>query len=174
MADVRKRRWRMAMLVLCGALLPACGGTTAAKLATVSARGLPLADVAIQRGGQTVLRLTVELAEDRATQERGLMGVRHLDKDQGMAFLFDSPVSDGFWMKDTLIPLDIVFVDGRNRVVDVQNMVPCTADPCSVYYASRLYTTAIETGSGVLTAAGVAAGDTVTLTRRAPKASATP
>jgi uncharacterized membrane protein (UPF0127 family) len=151
---------------LAAVLATAACGSSSPALATISARGLPLGDVTVQRGSHVLLHLTVEIADTTATQQRGLMGVRHLAADQGEAFVFRSQTADGFWMKDTLIPLDIVFADVQGTVVDVQHMVPCTADPCPVYDAARFYAIAVETASGVLTDAGVRPGDTLRLARR--------
>lgn len=151
-----------AVLVAAACTACACGQS----LATVSARGLPLGDLTVAQGGRQVLALTVEIADNQSAQEKGLMGVRSLAADQGMAFVFGQQVDVGFWMKDTLIPLDIAFADARGTVVDVQHMVPCTADPCTVYQAAAPYSTALEAGSGVLTHAGVRSGDVLHLHRR--------
>jgi len=159
-------RRRVAVLAVALSLV-ACGGSAAPGPALTSARGLPLGDVVVQRGSHVLVRLTVEVADNGASQEKGLMGVRHLGADQGEAFVFASATSAGFWMKDTLIPLDIAFVDSRGAVVDVQQMVPCAADPCTVYYAAQPYVLAVETAAGVLTRAGVKPADTLQLARRA-------
>lgn len=53
-------------------------------------------------------------AEDRA---KGLMDVDNLPDDEGMLFVFDKPQTVGFWMKDTKIPLDIIFIDKNNEVI---------------------------------------------------------
>lgn len=174
MRAIGRRRRRTAggvLLAACLALgaLSSCGSAAATPLPTTSARGYPLGDLTVQRRGRTVLHLTVEIADTPAAQEHGLMGVRSLAADQGMAFVFPRLVGDGFWMKDTLIPLDIAFVDARGSVVDVQHMVPCTSDPCRIYYAAANYTLSVETASGTLTRAGVHDGDTVSLTWRAPR-----
>jgi uncharacterized membrane protein (UPF0127 family) len=172
MTAVAHVRARVAAVLAATITLCACGATATPLPALVSARGLPLGDVVVQRGGQVLLRLTVEIADTAATQEKGLMGVRHLAADQGEAFVFAPATADGFWMKDTLIPLDIAFVDAQGQVIDVQHMVPCKADPCDVYYARALYGVAVETAAGVLTRAGVRAGDTLHVARRATAASA--
>ena len=165
-------RTRLVLLAL-ATTLAACGNATAAHPALVSARGYPLGDLTISRGGHRTMALTVEIADNRKAWEHGLMGVKHLASDQGMAFVFGRQVNEAFWMKDTLIPLDIAFVAADGKVVDVQNMTPCTADPCTIYYPAAPYSTALEVGSGVLTHAGVKDGDVILLHRRATP-SATP
>lgn len=74
------------------------------------------------------------LALDGATQQRGLMFVDRLPPDRGMLFVFASPRPERFWMKNCLIPLDMVFMDAQAKVVFVADHVPiCTADPCPDY-----------------------------------------
>ena len=55
--------------------------------------------------------LYVDLAKTAQEQAKGLMGIEMLPADEGMAFVFDGPTDSTFWMKDTLIPLSIAFVD---------------------------------------------------------------
>ena len=66
--------------------------------------------------------LHVELAQTNAARRQGLMAVESLPADEGMAFLFEEPVGYMFWMKDTVIPLSIAFVDEAGRVVGVRDM----------------------------------------------------
>jgi uncharacterized membrane protein (UPF0127 family) len=144
--------------------LAACGNS-AAPTPLVSARGNPLGDLTISQGDHREVALTVEIANNEAAWEKGLMGVRNLPADHGMAFVFHRQVGLGFWMKDTLIPLDIAFADAQERIVDVQHMVPCVADPCHTYLAAQPYSLAVEARSGALTAAGVRDGDVIVLKR---------
>jgi uncharacterized protein len=103
--------------------------------------------------------LYVEIADDPSERRRGLMGVQHLPADEGMAFVFDRPVSTGFWMKDTLVPLSIAFVDEEDRVVGLREMEPCTADPCPSYGIGEPYVMAIEANAGWFDEHGVEDGD---------------
>ena len=71
--------------------------------------------------------LHVQVAATGPQRERGLMGVRHLPARSGMLFVFDSDEAVAFWMKDTLIPLDMVFVSADGEVRSVFTNVPVVA-----------------------------------------------
>ncbi len=81
--------------------------------------------------GNRSLRLA--LADTPALRSRGLMGVTSLGDLDGMLFAWDPPVQVSFWMKNTLIPLDIGFFNERGALFLVVPMVPCQADPCPRY-----------------------------------------
>jgi len=102
---------------------------------------------AIDVGGQG---LTVAVADDPGERAQGLMGVEHLGDLDGMLFVFSSESLGGFWMKGTLIPLDIVFFDDDRAFVDMLSMVPCTADPCPSYVPEGPFSWALETPAGSL------------------------
>jgi uncharacterized protein len=103
--------------------------------------------------------LYVEVADDADERRRGLMGVHHLPDDQGMAFVWDEPVSSTFWMKDTLIPLSIAFVDDEGHVVDLVDMQPCTSDACRTYRSDEPYVMAVEANAGWFEEHGIREGD---------------
>jgi len=93
------------------------------------------------------------------------MGVTTLAPDSGMAFVWPAPTSSSFWMKDTLIPLSIAFWDTAGKVVAIDEMTPCTADPCETYGAPVAYVGAVEANKGWFAAHGVRVGDAVELAR---------
>jgi uncharacterized protein len=107
--------------------------------------------------------LYVDVADTPEERREGLMGVEDLPDDEGMAFLFDEPVSSTFWMKDTLIPLSIAFVGEDDRVVGVLDMQPCEADPCPSYGVDEPYVLAIEANLGWFREHSVETGDSAEL-----------
>lgn len=121
---------------------------------TGPATGLPTAKVVLN--GQPY---TVELARTRTEKAQGLMHRAHLPDDRGMLFLGDRPQPISFWMKNTLIPLDIIFLDDQWKVVDLhQNVPPCQADPCPSYPSSRPATHVLEINGGQAEQLGVKPG----------------
>jgi uncharacterized protein len=64
-------------------------------------------------------RFTVELARTPAEMERGLMYRDRLAPDHGMLFVYDDERAVSFWMKNTLIPLDLIFVDSSGRIIEI-------------------------------------------------------
>ena len=75
-------------------------------------------------------KFTVELAVSRAEQERGLMFRKSLAPDRGMLFPYNPPQRAAFWMKNTLIPLDIIYIAPNGRVLSIaRNAVPHDETP---------------------------------------------
>jgi uncharacterized membrane protein (UPF0127 family) len=71
--------------------------------------------------GQQVLRqFDIEIAETQAERARGLMFRRNMLPERGMLFYFDYPAKQSFWMRNTYIPLDIIYIDEQLRVVSIQ------------------------------------------------------
>ncbi|HEV2262834.1 MAG TPA: DUF192 domain-containing protein [Candidatus Rubrimentiphilum sp.] len=73
------------------------------------------------------VRLRVQVARTEGERERGLMGVRVLRAHTGMLFVFDNDAPVEFWMKDTLVPLDMVFIGNDGIVRNVAADVPVVA-----------------------------------------------
>ncbi len=117
--------------------------------------------VRIQTGGGTIELEDLQVARTPQARAQGLMGRASLPENWGMAFLFEEETRAAFWMKDTLIPLSILFWQDDGRIIDILNMRPCRADPCPVYEASGPYVGAIEMNRGAFDRLGVEVGDTL-------------
>lgn len=109
--------------------------------------------------------LHVAIATTERDRQQGLMGVRSLPQDAGMAFVWAEPTTSAFWMKDTLVPLSIAFVDDGGRIVTIREMEPCRAEPCPVYRSDAPFVLAIEANRGWFDRHGVGIGDRATLER---------
>ena len=132
--------------------MPEAVTTTTSVIATSSTTSTTAADQLISFEAITVTisgdTWTVAVADTPALRAQGLMGVTDLGELDGMLFVFESNVSNGFWMKDTPIPLDIAFFDVDGVLVDLLTMTPCESDPCPIYSPAGEYRYAIETGVG--------------------------
>jgi uncharacterized protein len=89
------------------------------------------------------VRFRPELALTSGQQQRGLMFRKKAPVD-GMLFVFSRATSGGFWMKNTLVPLTIVYFDTAGRRVRRMSMTPCRKDPCRIYDPGRQYRYALE------------------------------
>jgi uncharacterized membrane protein (UPF0127 family) len=104
--------------------------------------------------------VSVEVASDDATREQGLMFRDHLADDRGMIFLFPQAGEYPFWMKNTLIPLDMIWMDAQHRIVHVaRNVQPCKADPCASYPPNAQAVSVLELAAGVATKHHLADGN---------------
>jgi hypothetical protein len=75
--------------------------------------------------------VSVEIADTPALRQRGLMFREHLAPAEGMVFVFEAVGFYPFWMKNTLIPLDMIWVGPDKKIVSISHSVPpCKADPC--------------------------------------------
>ena len=110
--------------------------------------------------------VAAELAESDESREAGLMFRPALGEREGMLFTFDTPRRYAFWMRNVLIPLDILWLDRRGRVVWlVESAQPCEADPCPTYVPAEKAVFVLEVPGGFARRHGVGVGDTVTIDR---------
>jgi uncharacterized membrane protein (UPF0127 family) len=123
------------------------------------APGLRKVDVVLADAFGGTHPLKVEVAEDDRSRERGLMWRTSLKDDEGMIFVFPAESVQTFWMKNTLIPLDMLFIGRDGRVVGiVERAEPKTLSPRTVGLPS-LYV--LEVPGGWTARMGVRAGSVV-------------
>ena len=104
----------------------------------------------IPPGGEGRLKLIVEIADDEDERQQGLMGRESLPEGSGMLFLFPEPEILTFWMKNTKIPLDIIFFSNTGKWVSQGSMLPCFEDPCTRYTSGEEAQIALEVAGGTI------------------------
>ena len=105
-------------------------------------------------------KFTIELALSPAQMEQGLMFRRSLAPDAGMLFDFRAPTTVTMWMKNTVIPLDMLFLNPQGRIIDIhQRAVPYSTDVIAAKAPARYV---IELNGGTVERLGIKAGDQVT------------
>src|SRR3989344_7347545 len=74
----------------------------------------------------------VDVADSPEERAQGLMGVGHLGEEFGMLFVFEDSDYRTFWMKNTLIPLDIIYISEDFKISEIVEAEPCFKDPCEL------------------------------------------
>ncbi len=93
--------------------------------------------------------INVELAIDQPMRTKGLMGRSDLAENRGMLFVFDSLGRHSFWMKNTLINLDMIWMDARRKVIHIEEDVPpCRQRNCPVYIPEEEALYVLEVNAG--------------------------
>jgi len=130
-----------------------------AAVAPACAEGRP----SVELKGQ---RFSIEIAEDDASRSQGLMHRTEMANDHGMLFIFQDDAPRAFWMKNTKIPLDILYFDAGRRLLSVQHDVPpCRADPCPLYPSGAPARYVLELNAGEARRIGVTPGDELAIRR---------
>jgi uncharacterized protein len=130
-------------------------GLAAAALAQGGPAANPLPTVPLSINGH---KITAEVAATPDQRATGLMHRFSLQPDHGMIFVFERPEPQGFWMRNTFIPLSIAFVATDGRIINVDEMAPHD-ESTHMSRGPALY--AIEMRKGWFTERGIRAGDTV-------------
>ncbi len=116
--------------------------------------------VTIEKGTGEKLQIRAEIAATQAQRERGLMFRKSLPEGEGMIFIFSEESHMPFWMKDTPIPLDLIFI-GQGKIIDIfENAVPNSE---TFLIPRDVYTTVLEVSGGYVARHGVQRGDRVYL-----------
>jgi uncharacterized protein len=140
--------------------------TLFAVLLQVSAcQAQPQATIATEGGRE--LTFQVEVADTPAKRELGLQYRRDLAVDRGMIFLFPAESQHSFWMKNTPIPLDMIFINRDRKIIGiVEQAVPFSTDSRSVPGASQFV---LEINGGLSKRHGIKAGDSVRFQALSPE-----
>lgn len=110
--------------------------------------------IAMTAGGEQ--QFTIEVADDNAERSRGLMFRRDLPERRGMLFVFENTRRVAFWMKNTPLPLDLIFIGEDGRVIDILPGVPFSEAPIAPDGMVRFV---LEVNEGVANTAGIDMGD---------------
>ena len=123
----------------------------------------PAGRVTVRSAGRSH-EFRVWIARTPQHRSQGLMFVRTLDPDRGMLFVFPAPLVASFWMQNTYIPLDMLFVQGNGRISNIAASTrPLTTDP---YNAVARVVAVLEVPGGTAERLGIRAGDRVELPAR--------
>ncbi len=107
------------------------------------------------------IEINVEVADTNEEMIKGLMFREELCENCGMLFIFDDSNYRSFWMKNTLIPLDIIFIDENFEIMDIKYAVPCYEDPCRTYDSKEKSKYVLEVNEGFTANNSINIGDKV-------------
>lgn len=134
----------------------------AAYWVTLRGSNQPLVDGSVIDGRFGGAPMRIELALTEAAREKGLGGRTSLPSDSGMLFVFAKDDRYGFWMKDTLVPLDMFWLGDKGQVVYMALDVATSTYP-NVFYPSVPARYVLETAAGFGRAHGIATGTALVL-----------
>lgn len=117
--------------------------------------------IIIINGAGQEIPIYVEIADEWPEMEKGLMYRESLPEDEGMLFIFPQSGVYPFWMKNTLIPLDAVYISENGTIVDILQMEPCISDPCPDYTPASEALYVLEVNEGFSERHGIEIGNTM-------------
>ena len=111
--------------------------------------------------------LSTEVADDEAEREKGMMFRKEMPEGTAMLFVLDAPQKPAFWMRNTLIPLSVAYVNTFGMIMEIHDLQPKDERPVSADFDSILY--AIEVPQGWFSKNGILAGSMVKGLPAAPR-----
>ena len=145
----------------------ALAGPALLAAVTPGGRAYPTSAVAVLPSGS---EFTLEVASDEASREKGYMGRASVGRSEGMLFVFDADVREGFWMKNCKVALDIVWLDRSFRVVTIAaDRKPCPPEgECPSILPDAPVRYVIEFAAGTTAREHLAPGDRVVVLSEPP------
>jgi len=163
---------RLALAALC-LLLIGCTKSTRRPASSLE-RNIPFREdgqLAFVRDGDTLVTIAIEIAETDSARQRGLMERTHLPERSGMLFIFEREAMQGFWMANTPLSLDIIFVNGDSQIVSIAKYTrPYSTETISSQYPARFV---VEVPAGFTDTYGILEGDRIRWRRQARPLTAT-
>ena len=105
------------------------------------------------------LTVDVEIARTEIQRATGLMDREYLAPTKGMLFIFEQEAIQRVWMKDTLIPLDVVFISAHGKVVSIiKDLQPCIKKTCDIYDSTKRAIYMLEVNAGIVSSKGIKTG----------------
>ena len=95
---------------------------------------------------QQITSIDIEIADNEFTREKGLMYRRSMDENQGMLFIFESSAERYFWMKNTYIPLDIIYVNEKKEIVSIQKSAIPLSEESLPSFKDAMYVVEVNAG----------------------------
>jgi uncharacterized membrane protein (UPF0127 family) len=114
-------------------------------------------------GTDTIRKIEVELAETDDERSKGLMDRKAMTDEQGMLFIFSAPEEQSFWMKNTYISLDIIYVDENKEIVSIQKYATPLSEESLPSFKKAMYV--VEVNAGFCDKYHVAYGDKIAYTK---------
>jgi uncharacterized membrane protein (UPF0127 family) len=112
----------------------------------------------------TLRKIDIEIAETDDERAQGLMRRRSMSDEQGMLFIFSEAAEQSFWMKDTYISLDIIYVDDKKEIVSIQKYTTPQSEESLPSYKKAQYV--VEVNAGFCDKYHIAFGDRIAFTRQ--------
>lgn len=117
----------------------------------------------VNRNDKPIVKIDIEIADDESKREVGMMGRRSMDERQGMLFILDQEQLASFWMKNTIIPLDMFFVSKQGEIVTIcKNTTPFSEQSYSATAPALLV---LEVNAGFADKFGLKEGDRISWKR---------
>ena len=118
-------------------------------------------------GSRTITKIDIQIADNDFDRELGLMFRKHMQENRGMLFIFPQETVQNFWMRNTFIPLDMIFVNSKDDIVTIQHATQTLSDQTYASTAPALYV--IEVNLDFTNKYNIKVGDKINWIRTQPK-----